>query len=637
MTSGRAPRPPTPGRSDDAAAHGSDQGIHDRYPRTRERDEVNRDTTRKEAGAFLPVREGPGPGPENPMNPSTALARVLVDELARCGLEEAVVAPGSRSTPLALALVAHPDIRVHVRVDERSASFLALGLARASRRPAAVVCTSGTAAANFHPAVMEADESGVPLLVLTADRPPELRGTGANQTVDQIGLYGGAVRMFTEVGTADPAPGMVPYWRSLVCRAWGASVDRRPGPVHLNVAFRDPLTPDGPSAVPWTEPLDGREEARPWISRPGPPSEPAPYVLPDVERGVIVCGDGDYDPVPFLALSELTGWPLLAEPTSNARRTGALSTYRQLLAAPRFAAAHPPELVVSVGRPNLSRQIQSYLRRAERHVVVTASAVGDPAAGLANAFSDPARTATDVVAAVAPPAETSWEEPRRTDWSRSWWRAEEAARAALDRLLDSEELISEPRLARDLASQLTAGSLLFAGSSMPIRDLDATMRARCGVRLVGNRGVSGIDGTVSTAVGAALAHERLGGGRAYALLGDLAVLHDQNGLIIGPGEPRPDLAVVVVNNDGGGIFSGLEQAGHPDFERVFGTPHGVSMERVAAVADLPYTRLEWAADLPKALMGEGLRVVEVRTDRSHSATLRRRLQAAVDEAVDPLV
>jgi 2-succinyl-5-enolpyruvyl-6-hydroxy-3-cyclohexene-1-carboxylate synthase len=571
------------------------------------------------------------------MNPSTALARVLVDELARCGLSEAVVSPGSRSTPLALALVAHPGVRVHVRVDERSASFLALGLARVSRRPVAVVCTSGTAAANFHPAVMEASESGVPLLVLTADRPPELRGTGANQTVDQIGLYGGAVRMFAEVGTPDPVPGMAAYWRSLSCRAWAAAVGGRPGPVHLNVAFRDPLTPDEPGtgAPAWNEPLEGRDLGRPWIGRPGPRADPVPFTLPAVERGVIVCGDGDYDPVPFLALAELTGWPLLAEPTSNARRVGAVSTYRQLLASPRFASGPPPELVVSVGRPNLSRQILAYLRRAERHVVVTAAAIGDPTAALANAFSDPARTATDVVAAVAAPDGLDFDSPQRSDWSRSWWRSESAARAAVDAVLDADEALSEMRLARDLVSHLSAGSLLFAGSSMPIRDLDATMRARCGVRLVGNRGVSGIDGTVSTAIGAALAHQAQDdGGQAYALLGDLAMLHDQNGLLIGPGEPRPDLAVVVVNNDGGGIFSGLEQAGHPDFERVFGTPHGVSMERVAAVADLPYTRLEWATDLPKALLGEGLRVIEVQTTRTDSAVLRRRVQAAVDEAVD---
>ncbi|CAM4169192.1 2-succinyl-5-enolpyruvyl-6-hydroxy-3-cyclohexene-1-carboxylate synthase [Nocardiopsis gilva] len=169
---------------------------------------------------------------------------------------------------------------------------------------------------------------------------------------------------------------------------------------------------------------------------------------------------------------------------------------------------------------------------------------------------------------------------------------------------------------------------------MPIRDLDAAMTARCGARVIGNRGVSGIDGTVSTAIGAALAHQRDGGGPGYALLGDLAVLHDQNGLLIGAEEARPDLAIVVVNNDGGGIFSGLEQAGHPDFERVFGTPHGVSMERVAAVADLPYTRLEWATDLPKTVLGEGLRIIEVCTGRVDTAALRRRLQAAVDRALE---
>lgn len=571
------------------------------------------------------------------MNPSTALARVLVDELARCGLTEAVVAPGSRSTPLALALVAHGGIRVHVRVDERSASFLALGLARASRTPVAVVCTSGTAAANFHPAVMEADESGVPLMVLTADRPPELRGTGANQTADQIGLYGSAVRMFAEVGTPDPVAGMAAYWRSLTGRAWASARGGRPGPVHLNVAFRDPLTPDEDEAPQWPEPLDGREGGGPWTVRPQRAPEPAPFELPDTESGVIVCGDGDYDPVPFLALSERTGWPLLAEPTSNARRTGAVSTYRQLLASPRFAAEHTPELVVSVGRPNLSRQVLAYLRRAHRHVVVTADEAGDPSAHLANSFSDPARTATDVVAAVAPPARARGQVPAETAWSRSWQRAENAARAAVDGVLDAEETLSEPRLARDLAAHLDPGSLLFAGSSMPIRDLDSTMASRCGLRLVGNRGVSGIDGTVSTAVGAALAHQRAGEGRAYALLGDLAMIHDQNGLVIGPGEPRPDLAIVVVNNDGGGIFSGLEQAGHPDFERVFGTPHGLSMERIAAVADLPYTRLEWAGDLSKALMGEGLRIIEVCTSRAAGADLRRRLQAAVDEALDLLV
>ncbi|GAA4901539.1 2-succinyl-5-enolpyruvyl-6-hydroxy-3-cyclohexene-1-carboxylic-acid synthase [Streptomonospora salina] len=572
------------------------------------------------------------------MNPSTALARVLVDELARCGLSEAVVAPGSRSTPLALALAGHPDIRVHVRVDERSASYLAAGLARVQRRPAALVCTSGTAAANFHPAVLEADESSVPLLVLTADRPPELRGTGANQTVDQIGLFGSAVRMFTEVGTPDRVPGMAAYWRSLACRAWGAAEGAdRPGPVHLNLAFRDPLVPETPlpdpgdapdaaeSAAPlleagdWPDRLGGRAGGGPWIEFRRGPGEPAPVELPPVERGVVVCGDGDYDPIPLLALAAETGWPLLAEPTSNARRGEAVSAYRHLLASPRFVAEHEPELVVTAGRPGLSRQLLSYLGRAQRHI-----AVGAPCS-----FADPVRTATDVVPAVSAPAGARPDTP----WARSWQEAEKRARAAIDAVLDADEALSEVRLARDLAGHAPNGSLLFAGSSMPIRDLDSAMSARCGARILGNRGASGIDGTVSAAVGAALAHSSAGGGGAYALLGDLAMLHDQNGLVLGPGEPRPDLAVVAVNNDGGGIFSGLEQAGHPRFERLFGTPHGVSMERIAQMADVPYTRLEWASDLPKALLGEGLRVVEVSTRRTDSAALRRTVQRAVDAAL----
>ncbi|GAA4932262.1 2-succinyl-5-enolpyruvyl-6-hydroxy-3-cyclohexene- 1-carboxylic-acid synthase [Streptomonospora halophila] len=572
------------------------------------------------------------------MNPSTALARVLVDELARCGLSEAVVAPGSRSTPLALALAAHPDVRVHVRVDERSAAYLAVGLARTQRLPAALVCTSGTAAANFHPAVLEADESGVPLLVLTADRPPELRGTGANQTVDQIGLFGSAVRMFTEVGTPEPVAGMTAYWRSLACRAWSAAGTERPGPVHLNLAFREPLVPEtalpapgeSPSAADpvaealaaaddWPEPLIGRPSGRPWIARHAAPRGPEPVELPAVERGVVVCGDGDYDPIPYLALAAQTGWPLLAEPTSNARRGDAVSAYRHLLASPRFAAEHEPELVVTAGRPGLSRQLLAYLGRAERHFAVGTGR-----------FADPVRTATDTVPAVAAPAGARPD----TGWARSWREAERRARAAVDGVLDAEEALSEIRLARDLAAQAPNGTLLFAGSSMPIRDLDAAMSARCGARIIGNRGVSGIDGTVSSAVGAALAHQRAGGGGGYALLGDLAMLHDQNGLVLGLGEPRPDLALVAVNNDGGGIFSGLEQAGHPRFERLFGTPHGVSMERVAQMADVPYTHLEWASDLPKALLGEGLRIVEVCTGRADSAALRRTVQQAVEAALE---
>ncbi len=277
------------------------------------------------------------------MNPSTAFATVLVDELVRCGLAEAVIAPGSRSAPLAMALHAassapETGLRLHVRIDERSASFLALGLAKASGRPVAVVCTSGTAAAHFHAAVIEADEAGVPLIVLTADRPPELRGTGANQTIDQIKLYGDAVRWFCEAGVPEDQPGQVAYWRSLACRAWSLSAGNGavyPGPVHLNLPFRDPLVPDlaGPpggtgavaraGAGDWHEPLDGRAGGQPWtrVVASGAVDDSQPALDLDwTERGLVVAGDGAADPAGVVGLAEAAGWPLLAEPSSGARR-----------------------------------------------------------------------------------------------------------------------------------------------------------------------------------------------------------------------------------------------------------------------------------------------------------------------------
>lgn len=580
------------------------------------------------------------------MNPSTAVARVLVDELTRLGLTDLVVAPGSRSAPLAMA--AHAEavggrgrLRLHVRVDERSAAYLALGLGKASGRPAAVVCTSGTAAANLHPAVVEASQAGVPLLVLTADRPPELRDTGANQTIDQVKLYGDAVRWFCEVGVPEARAGAVAYWRSLAGRAWALAVGDDAGPVHLNVALREPLTPDG--SPDWPEPLDGRPGEAPWteVARQAPPEQPV-QELPSSPRGVLVLGDGRYDPAPYVALAEERGWPVLAEPTSGARYgPNALSTHHYLLSSPGFLDEHRPDLVVTAGKPSLSHPVLALVRGAGQHVAMT-----DNPGGLR--WADPARTAASVLpggsSAGTPAAarENRRSPSPRSEWLGSWLAADAAARAAVDAVLDGPstgasggfaaggDVLTEPRLARDLAAALPDGALLFAGSSMPIRDLDRTMRPRVGLRLLGNRGASGIDGTVSAAVGAALAH----GGPACALLGDLAVLHDRGGLTLGPDEPRPDLTVVVVNNDGGGIFSSLPQASHPEpFERVFGTPHGVDFEHVAAACSLPHERVGRPTELPDAVKGTGLRLVEVRTSRPAGAELHEKLQQAVDAAV----
>jgi 2-succinyl-5-enolpyruvyl-6-hydroxy-3-cyclohexene-1-carboxylate synthase len=465
------------------------------------------------------------------MNPSTAFGRVFVDELIRCGVREAVLAPGSRSAPLAMALsgraagdgAGRPGLRLHLRTDERSAAFLALGLAKASGRPAVVACTSGTAAAHFHAAVIEADEAGLPLIVLTADRPPELRGTGASQTIDQLKLYGAAVRWFCEAGVPEERTGTVGYWRSLACRAWAmasGAAGGLPGPVHVNIPFRDPLLPDsedagGPDAAGalaaggaagpggWPEPLDGRPDGAPW-TRCGPaPAAAAPLAVDWAERGVVVCGGGDYDPAPLLGLAEAAGWPVLAEPSSNARYgPNALSAYGYLLGSPAFLAAHRPDIIVSAGRPGLSRGVLAFLRGAPgpvpaRHVVLAQGP---------GRWADPVRTATDVTAAVrlSGPAPGPG---RDTPWLAAWRRADTAARQAADAVLDAEEPVTEPRLARDLAAALPRGALLWAGPSLPVRDLDEQMSPRGGLRVLCNRGVNGIDGLVSSAIGAALAHQ----------------------------------------------------------------------------------------------------------------------------------
>jgi 2-succinyl-5-enolpyruvyl-6-hydroxy-3-cyclohexene-1-carboxylate synthase len=572
------------------------------------------------------------------MNPSTAFGIVFCDELARCGLREVVIAPGSRSTPLAMAfsdLEQQGRVRLHVRIDERSASFTALGLAKMSRRPVAVLCTSGTAAANFHPAVVEADESGLPLLVLTADRPPELRSTGANQVIDQMKLYGSAVRWFCEAGVPERRPGMNAYWRSLACRAWAlasGSAGSLAGPVHLNLPFREPLTPELPGSAgeqDWPEPLEGRPDDSPWTRFSGsggpgdtgggqPPVEGVPGDIPPVERGVLVCGNGDQD-MALAELAEQAGWPVLAEPSSGARHgPNALSAYQYLLATPEFVAAHRPDVLVSAGRPGLSRAQLAFLGGpAGRHVVIGQGP---------GRWADPQRAATDVAERIrlgGAPAGT-------TAWLAEWRRADDAARRAVDRLLDQDDRLTEPRLARDLVQGLPEGSLLWAGSSMPVRDLDCHGAPRADLRILASRGASGIDGTVSAAIGAALAY----GGPAFALIGDLALLHDAPGLALGPDEPRPDLCLIVVNNDGGGIFSTLEQAAFGrSFERLFGTPHGAGLDHLAAAFGLPYQRLEQPEDLGKALPGAGLRIVEAQTDRAAGAALRDRLREAAAAAV----
>jgi 2-succinyl-5-enolpyruvyl-6-hydroxy-3-cyclohexene-1-carboxylate synthase len=565
------------------------------------------------------------------VNPSQALATGLVDELCRLGLTHACLAPGSRSAPLALALESDDRVDLQVRLDERSAAFTALGVARVTRRPALVLSTSGTAAANFHPAVLEAHHARVPLLVVTADRPPELRATAANQTIDQIKLYGAAVRFFAELGAPENRAESLPYWRSLAGRAFAATVGSPPGPVHLNVGFRDPLVPD-PGSTTWSHGLDGRGGGRPWIAASPPASEPSgedvellAAAIAGVEAGLVVAGDGDFDPAPVVALAEAARWPLLAEPTSNARRGAtAVSTFDALLRHDGFARAHGPDLVVRVGKAGLSKPLARWLDPGVEQVLIDRDGAWlDPERSVARIVTADCARLCRAVAEVLPPRP-------RSEWLEEWMGAEARARGALDAALDDDEGPSEPRIARDLAALAPDGAALVAASSMPVRDLNSFMAPRAGLRVIANRGVSGIDGFTSTALGVATAHP----GPVVALAGDLSLLHDQNGLLA----PRPevDLTVVIVNNDGGGIFSFLPQASLPSgFERLFGTPHGLDLELLAKLHSCSYTRLDRASELGDALRGPGgVHLVEVRTERRANVELHRHLWAEVGKALD---
>jgi 2-succinyl-5-enolpyruvyl-6-hydroxy-3-cyclohexene-1-carboxylate synthase len=580
-------------------------------------------------------------------NPSHALALVLVDELARLGITDAVLAPGSRSAALAMAFHDDPRIRLHVEVDERSAGFLAVGLARVTGRPAPVVVTSGSAVANLHPAVVEADTGMVPLLLLTADRPPELRETGANQAIDQLGIFGRAPRWAVDLGVPEDRAGSNAFWRASTGRAVAEAtgLSGAAGPVHVNLPFREPtvpLTDDGRTAAtaPFAHDLDGRTGGRPWVTVDRAPRHAPEAELQDLaariagtERGLVVVGQTTTRPGPMLDLARAAGWPVVAEPTSGARRGPlAVANVEALLSHAGFARSHVPDLVVRVGRTGLSRALSRHLGPKVPQVAI------DPD----GAWHDPERAVGELLIADVTLTCASLARllgtPSGSEWTDGWLAADAAVRAAIDAALDAEEAPSEPRTARDLGAVLPDGTTLVVASSMPVRDLDRFLVPRDGLRVLANRGASGIDGTVSSVLGVALGNDH---GPTVALVGDLALLHDANGFLLSADAPAVDATFVVVDNDGGGIFSFLPQSRFPgSFERVFGTPHGRDLADLARFHRLGYTRVDAAADLPgavsDALAAGGVRLVHVRTDREENAALHRRLSAAAHAALDEL-
>jgi 2-succinyl-5-enolpyruvyl-6-hydroxy-3-cyclohexene-1-carboxylate synthase len=580
------------------------------------------------------------------------LLRAFVDELVRSGACAAVTSPGSRSTPLVLALTADGRLPCVSAVDERSAGFLALGMAKATGRAAVLACTSGTAAANYLPAIVEADESRVPLVVLTADRPPELRGSGAGQTIDQIKLYGSSTRWFAEVAPDAAGPQTLRWVRTLACRA--VAIARGDGggpagPVHLNWPLREPLVPTGP--LPEDEPGGGgRADGRPWVTVADPGGaapaavEMAARVVSTARRGVLVVGrderpgpHGHASPLGAAAVTFASahGWPVLADPLSGARSgPHAIAHYDALLRDAGFADGQRPDVILRTGDLPTSKPLREWL--ATRDAIQVRL---DPH----DAWQDPAHI-SDLVIAADPAAvlaalagraakENAAEEAAARDgWLASWRDADERAATALQATIGDE--LSEPRLAAELAALLPPEATLVIAASMPIRDVETFAAARdAPPRMLANRGANGIDGTIATAYGIAAFSE----GPTVLLVGDVTLAHDIGSLLTASRTGIP-LTIVLVDNDGGGIFDFLPVSGSgPAYDAHVLTPTGLDAAKIAdvyglahqPVPDVPALRVA----LEAALQYSGTALLHVRTDRAENVALHRRCWAAVSQAI----
>jgi 2-succinyl-5-enolpyruvyl-6-hydroxy-3-cyclohexene-1-carboxylate synthase len=594
-------------------------------------------------------------------NRNWAFCRAFFDELSRSGVRDAVVCPGSRSAPLAGVAARHDALRCWPHIDERSAGFFALGLAKASRAPVALLCTSGTAAVNFHPAVVEAWHAHVPLVVLSADRPAELRGWGAGQTIDQPGLYGSHVRWFAEVALPEATGDILRYARALACRAVDSASSSPAGPVHLNFPLREPLDPravpgDVADDLAADDPLaaSGRAE-RAYVQVQRGTASLAPDRAASLarrvaacERGVLACGPLDAPPdlaAGIATLAERAGWPLLAEPTSQLRcgphvaSAPVLASADLLLRDDAFAAGHAPDFVLQLGATPTGKAYRLWLERRPPAEFVLVDAHG--------AWSDPSHLASELLCvdpqALCDALLERLEARPPSSWLEDFLEADRRAARAVERHLLADEDLLEARAVRELAAALPDAALLYVSNSMPVRDLDAFLPASPRrLRVLCNRGANGIDGMISSALGAAAAQPLQPTGEAapvVLLTGDLALLHDC-GALLAAGRHALSLTIVVLDNDGGGIFSLLPiaDAGDAvDFETYFRTPHGIDLEPLCRGMGADF---RWAsswehlrASLKDALSAPGVSVVGLRVDRDRNVKQLRALESAVREAL----
>jgi 2-succinyl-5-enolpyruvyl-6-hydroxy-3-cyclohexene-1-carboxylate synthase len=550
----------------------------------------------------------------------------FADELAARGLRHVCISPGSRSTPLALTFSRHPAIEYSIHHDERSSAFFALGIAKTTLRPVAIITTSGTAAAELHPAMVEARFGRVPLLALTADRPPQLRGTGANQTVDQVDLYGTNAKWFRDAPLA--AVTDQPQARAMAARACAEALAAPIGPVHINFPFEEPLLPDQPPAETRV-----KGPATTWAAPTSLPDEAALRALADLveaRRGVLIAGP-QADPSSMLSIIDLaraTGFPILADPLSGLRAGshdfGRVVAHYDALAQAGFLDECAPEAAVRFGPLPTSKALNSWLATHPEvaYAVVDDTGWPDPGGTARTVLrADPALAADHLAKLVAEPADDAWAE--------AWRRADDIAARALAMAPDG---FSELDAIATLFETVPHPATIWVASSMPIRQVDLLLgRSSKPLRLLANRGASGIDGFLSSGIGSATAVT----GPTYLIAGDLSALHDLTALGWA-GRHQVDVTIMVINNDGGGIFHLLPQAQLPEFEELFGTPHGLDFEAAASLFGLRYTMAHDREVLAAALSPPpaGPHLVEVRFDRSHGATAYRSAVDRVRSALD---
>ena len=559
-----------------------------------------------------------------PANTNALWADVGVRKLMRLGLTHVVISPGSRSTPMAHAFAEAAGLHVTVALDERSAGFIALGIAKATRRPAALLCTSGTAAANYLPAVVEARLSATPLLVLSADRPPELRECHSGQTIAQNGIFGSYPVWSAEAAVPGADLTLLRHWRQLLVDAWQRSQGPLAGPVHLNLPFRDPLPPSEPEKgfkVPKGFDPDSFTAGTSFKIGPGGLADPqtlAGFLPALTVRGVIVVGphafeDREDGAAALRQLSHLTGWPILADGAGTLRGDLAgdaslVSAYDFILRDAKSARALRPDFALFVGPLPTSKVLRAWLKETDLHTMQ----IGRPGENVDPTHSRGSRLDARLTASTAKIVR------RSTAYGKAWQKAQQSAAKKLSRIIDVGWPF-EGRVVAALEEALGPDDRLFVGSSMPIRDVEWFYHpSGPGPEVLCNRGANGIDGTVSTALGASL-----DGRRTVLLCGDLTFLHDSNALLSAYGH-RGDLTVVVINNQGGGIFNHLAVAKHARFEQLWGTPQATDLGKLCAAHKVRHDLAEGWSSLRRLLevRGKGVRVIEFRTDREADAAWR---------------